>query len=314
MLQHLMKSKQTHQCKSPPDIDENYKLSMPLQQNNVKDSQDSSRRMLKFDKSINDNSVNAGKIIKNNEDNEIYSMYQNQVKQLRDSKNEIVVERNSANMANYGHTNKGMSQNRQMLNKIDEESISYESNHDHNEYQRNQSVNANNLAPYHDQESVLRSIEIVNSTQGRKTNRYDQQIVSSNKFVPQDYMHNNQFVALSNQNQRSTEFTFVGTRKHVSSPHAHLNQREVVCSSRQSITLNPLIEENTVSTTKKQASFNREYMNNQSHDDEYINTNQEYAQNVIDHDNMNYHNQNMGLEQNEMMNNEQDQYIEEQVS
>ena len=283
-----MKSKQTQGYKSPPDIDQNYKLNMPLQQNNVNESRVSSRRVLNFDKSINENSINAGKIIKNNEDNEIYSMYQNQVKQLRDSKNGSVIQRNSINITKYDKSNRHINQNRQMLNRVDEENISYTSNQNQDGYQSKQSVKRNLPAPYYGQESVHRSIEIINNTHGRKANRYDQQVISSNKFVPQDYIQANQFGAHTNQIQRSTEFTFVGNRKHISSPNAHLAQVEAVCSSRQSITLNPLIEENTVSTTKKQASFNREYiMNHHNMDNEYINTNQQYAQHMTD--NMSYH-------------------------
>lgn len=94
-----MKSKQTNGDKSP-HIDDNYQLSMPLQQKEPSSIESNSRRTLNFDKSQMEASVNAGKIIRNNDDNEIYSMYQNQVKQLRQSKNDNFMTQNSSGSCN----------------------------------------------------------------------------------------------------------------------------------------------------------------------------------------------------------------------
>lgn len=51
---------------------------------------------------------------------------------------------------------------------------------------------------------------------------------------------------------------------------------DVVCSSRQSMTLNPLIEENTISTTKKQIPVLRSYAMNNYDQIEYYHNDQQY--------------------------------------
>lgn len=110
--------------------------------------------------------------------------------------------------------------------------------------------------------------------QGKKGNRYDPQLMSNNKPIPQEYAPLNQLVPKHNQNtrnnvQRSSEFTFVGNKRVSRSPNEHLAQADAVCSSRQSMTMNPLIEENTVSTTKKQPNIHREYIMNHNQENEY---------------------------------------------
>lgn len=305
MLQNLMNSKEVNYRRKGGYDDDNYRLSMPLQQEegSAKHHQQF-KKSLNFDRSENENSVilgnpslnfpqNMDQMIdeeSNQSQNDIYSVYHQQIQKVRQSKNGAVYDQNTSGQFNdtnmvYSNNPAGTTVATSRMQTADRNTqkahndtrmsskfqniIEEENSGASHMYQYSEEQKYNNIpSPYYDQESVRNSAnqyQIMNHPSMKTAQRYNQpQFISGikNSISQEEYESiNNAFgnkiresnTRNRNNIQKSSEFTFVG-RKVNQSPHDNLTNRngDFIHSTRQSIILNPLTDVNVTSTTKKQ--------------------------------------------------------------
>jgi hypothetical protein len=312
MLQNLMNSKEAHHQRNDSLDDDNYRLSMPLQKDeNTNKNTQQFKKSLNFDRSENERPVILGnpnvqfpremrQVVDDESDqsqNDIYSVYHQQIHKVRQSKNSAIYDQNTSGQFNdtnmvYSNNpapttvatsrmqtvarNTQQDYNDTRMSSKFQDVIEEENSAASHMFQYSEDHKYNNIpSPYYEQESVRNSANqhmvMHNQNQNLKTaQRYNQpQFVSGikNSILQEEYESINN--AFNNQNrdntlnrnnvQKSSEFTFVG-RRVSQSPHDNLGHRngDMVSSTRQSIFLNPLTDVNVTSTAKKQ-NFQRHF-------------------------------------------------------